>query len=303
MSAASLLSLSSGPLLLLLAPDVGGSIARFDHRTEQGEKIPIFRGVDSTDDGPAANILDRASFPLVPFCNRIRGGGFRFRNRKVTLSENLPGEASPIHGQGWLNPWEVVSAGPAGAELRFRHRAGEWPWAYEAQQRFELDDAGLTVVLSCTNQSEGPMPCGLGQHPYLPCTAETRLDTEAAWVWTTDEQLLPVTKVPAEGDYDLRDRRICGQGLDNGFGGWSGRARIETPAIPFAVEISSPDAPYLQIYSPGSGGFFAAEPVSHANAALNEAETQWAQLGIRLLEPEETMSFAMRVAVVPVEAR
>ena len=43
------------------------------------------------------------------------------------------------------------------------------------------------------------MPCGLGQHPYFPCGPETRIDTQVADVWTIDEHVLPVEKVPADG--------------------------------------------------------------------------------------------------------
>ena len=83
------------------------------------------------------------------------------------------------------------------------------------------------------------MPCGLGQHPYFPCGPETRLDTEVTHVWTIDEHVLPVEKVPAEGRFDLRDRLVCGQGLDHGFGGWGGEARMSDPDWPYELRLSS----------------------------------------------------------------
>lgn len=42
---------------------------------------------------------------------------------------------------------------------------------------------------------------------------------------------------------------------------------------------------------------FVAEPVTHANAALNAPEDQWPELGLRVLEPGEEMRLDMRVAV------
>lgn len=290
-----LVTLSSGPLALRLVPPLGGSVASLVYATSEGERIPCLRGVDGKSTGP----LDLACFPLVPFVNRVRGGRFAFRGREVGLRPNLRGDPSPLHGQGWRAPWAVASAGATEAELVFRHAPGEWPWAYEARQQFALDPEGLTVLLSCTNEAEEPMPCGLGLHPYFPCEAATRIDAEVGCAWTVDEQVLPVEKVPAEGRYGLRDRLICGQGLDNGFGGWSGLARIETPGLPFRILLSSPDAAFLHVYSPGSGGFFAAEPVSHANAALNAPEEDWPELGLRVLAPGETMSLTMRIDVIP----
>jgi aldose 1-epimerase len=193
----------------------------------------------------------------------------------------------------------VDSASDAHAELTFLHEAGEWPWRYQAQQLFALDDGGLTLRLACRNLSDEPMPCGLGHHPYFHCTGETRLDTGVSHVWTIDDKVLPVDKVPATGRYDLKDRAICGQDLDNGFAGWSGAARIETPGLPFRVQISSSDAHFFQIYSPASGGLFVAEPVSHANAALNEPEEMWAELGLRVLAPGEEMALEARFEIIP----
>jgi aldose 1-epimerase len=211
----------------------------------------------------------------------------------------MAGDPSPLHGQGWLNPWTVERVDELSAVLAFRHETGEWPWSYEASQDVDLDERGLTVVLTCSNVSDDPMPCGLGQHPYFHCGAQTRLDTDVTCAWTIDEKVLPVEKVPAEGRYDLRNRLVCGQDLDNGFGGWGGEARMNDPAWPYEVRLSSPDARFFQLYSPPGGGIFVAEPVTHANAALNEPESEWAELGLRVLGPGQQMSMAMRLDVIP----
>lgn len=289
------LLLSRGRLTLRLAPARGGGIKSFDCCAVSGSNIPIFRPLDSDDPSPTA----LASFPLVPFVNRVRDGTFTFRGRRVTLARNMPPDPSPLHGQGWLGSWEVESASESHAELVYPHAAGEWPWDYEARQTFALDEGGLSLDLSCTNRSDEPMPCGLGQHPFLPCTPETRLDTGVESVWTIDEKVLPVDQVPAVGRFDLRDRLVCGQGLDHGFGGWSGRATVTDPGLPFRIEMSSTDARFFQLYSPASGGLFVIEPVTHANAAMNEPEEKWPELGPRVLEPGETMSLKMRVDVLP----
>jgi aldose 1-epimerase len=295
LSADNLLRLATGPLELVLAPGVGGSIVRLDYVTES-KKVPVLRSPD----GDLRSPLEAGNFPLVPYCNRIREGRFSFRGREVTIGRNVEADASPLHGDGWLAPWEVVSAAESAAELAYRHVAGEWPWAYEARQVFQLDGQGLSLRLTCRNLSAEPMPCGLGQHPYFHCTAETRLDTQVTHAWTIDDKVLPVERVPATGRYDLADRLICGQDLDNGFGGWGGSALLETPGLPFRIRVSSPDARFFQVYSPSSGGIVVAEPVSHANAALNEPEEKWEELGLRVLEPGEEISLGARIDVQPV---
>ena len=84
------------------------------------------------------------------------------------------------------------------ATLSFRHEAGEWPWAYEARQRFKLDEGALNLELDCRSLSHTPMPCGLGFHPYFPCGSGTVLDTDVEVAWTIDDKVLPVERVPAK---------------------------------------------------------------------------------------------------------
>ena len=283
--------LAAGRLEMQLSPSIGGSISGL---LWDGER-PLLRASNSARE----NVLEAASFPLVPFVNRIRGGQFTFRGREIRLAPNMAGDPSPLHGQGWLGAWTVQEAAGDRATLTFAHPAGEWPWAYDARQEFALDPGGLSLRLICRNRSAEPMPCGLGQHPYFPCGPATRIDTEVATAWTIDDHVLPVDEVPADGRFDLSDRRVCGQGLDHGFGGWGGAARLSDPDWPYDLHLSSPQAKFFQLYSPTDGGIFVAEPVTHANAALNSPEAEWPRLGMRVLEPGEEMELDLRLDVRP----
>lgn len=287
-------SLSAGRLELELAPAIGGAIRRFDHVAD-GRVTPVLRA------GPASlgSVLGAASFPLVPFVNRIRGGCFDFRGRRVRLAPNMAGDASPLHGQGWLGAWRVERASQTEAELLFDHSAGEWPWAYLARQHFTLDEGGLGIRMTCRNASDEPMPCGLGIHPYFNCGRDTRIRTGVEQVWTVDEAVLPVAKIPAAGRYDIADAGVCGRGLDNGFDGWSGTALFTDPAWPFDIALASPGTRFFQLYSPSQGGLFVAEPVTHANDALSSPEERWDELGIRILDPGETLILDSRLEVRP----
>ena len=289
--------LRAGALRARLMPELGGAVAALTWSGD-GKDWPVLRAPPAR----LGSVLETASFPLVPFANRIRGGAFAVGERIVRLTANFLPDPSPIHGHGWQNPWDVVACNETGAELHFAYPGGEWPWAYEARQLVSLDPAGLTIILSCVNRSDEPMPCGLGQHPYFPCTPDTRLATKVEQVWEIDENVLPIEVLAARGRYDLSDRLVCGQGLDHGFGGWGGVARFADPAWPFSILMSSPDAGFFQLYSPREGGFVAAEPVSQANAALNAPESDWPDLGIEVLAPGATGQLTMRVAIEPRES-
>jgi aldose 1-epimerase len=288
-----LLTLSGGEFELVLCPSLGGAIHGFSW-VRDGQRVPLLR---ASREG-ADSVLDMASFPLVPYVNRIRDGRFAFRGQEIVLTPNLAGDMSPLHGQGWLGEWDVDGCEESRAELRFEHEAGEWPWRYQARQVVELDAGGMSLRLECRNRDTTPMPCGLGQHPYFPCGPETRIDTQVRTVFEIDENVLPTGEVTATGRFDLGDRAVCGQRLDHGFGGWGGFARLRDPAWPGALQLSSPTARFFQLYSPESGGIFVAEPVTHANAALNEPEERWAELGLQVLEPGEAMHLDMRLELV-----
>jgi aldose 1-epimerase len=290
------ITLVAGDLKLAVNPSIGGSISSFEWLGRGGPR-PILRECHTA----LEKVLDAACFPLVPFVNRIRMGAFSFRGREVHLAPNMRGDPSPLHGQGWLAKWQVVESEAAAAVLAYLHHPDEWPWPYEARQIFKLDPGGLSLTLTCTNSSDDPMPCGLGQHPYFPCGAATRLRTSVETAWTIDENVLPVEQVPARGRYNLRNRLVCGQGLDNGFGGWGGQACMSDPDWPYEIRMRSPEARFFQIYSPAEGGIFVAEPVTHANAALNTPEVEWHALGLRVLGPGEQMSLTMCIDVSPVE--
>ena len=277
--------LRSGALELELAPEVGGSVAAF----RLGGR-PIFR--ESPPDLRDAG--DSGCFPLVPFSNRVRNGRFVFRGREVRLQPNLPPQKHPLHGQGWRNPWRVEEVSEARAVLTFRHEPGEWPWAYEARQSFALDPTGLMIDLHLRNADDEPMPVGLGQHPYFPADGETILNTGVREVWTIDEEIMPVALEPASGRYDLRERRINGADLDNGYEGWSGEAELRQRGMIVRMRA---EAPRFQVYSPASGGVVVIEPVTHANAAFNHPEVRWRDLGVVVLEPGASMNLSVRFEV------
>ena len=274
-----------------LKPHVGGALTHFTDLSAP-EPVHLLRHGKAGFDDP----LDSAGFPLVPFCNRVRDGRFSFRGREVQLQPNMPGQKHPLHGQGWRSPWRVLEAGETFAQIEFRHEALDWPWTYHSRMTVMLKDRGMDVVLTCKNLSDEVMPCGLGLHPYYPCDSETVLDTGVAEVWTIDDEIMPVKTEPATGRYDLRQRKVCGQDLDNGYEGWSGSATLRWPNRGRGLRLTSA-APRFQLYSPREGGLIAAEPVTNANAALNHPEQDWERLGLTLLEPGQRVELKARFEV------
>ena len=80
MSSETILKLSAGRLRLELSPSVGGAISAFEWNDGDAPR-PILRKCHNR----LENVLDAASFPLVPYVNRIRGGHFTFRGRDAVV--------------------------------------------------------------------------------------------------------------------------------------------------------------------------------------------------------------------------
>src|SRR5206468_10500493 len=89
------------------------------------------------------------------------------------------------------------------ATLEFEHAAGAWPWAFRAMQHFALSPTGLSVALTLRNQSDTPMPAGLGWHPYFPRTPRTTIVADVQAMWLTDDEVMPTTLAPPRPEADL----------------------------------------------------------------------------------------------------
>jgi aldose 1-epimerase len=234
---------------------------------------------------------------LVPWSNRISQGGFAFEGRFHGLEPNVPGEAFPIHGNGFSSPWRVIEETSASAKLQLSSE-GPGPFRYRAGVSYGLSGGALTVNLAVTNEAAQPLPYGLGLHPWLPRTPATTLRAPARHVWLEDERHLPTTRLPlaSRPEWDFaRHHRLPLDWINNGFTGWCGSATIAWPERHLAldIEVSSPTSIYL-LYSPGAAAdFFCFEPVSHVVDAHNLEGAPDAS-GLVILAPGDTLSMRAR---------
>jgi len=304
-----LLHLHAGELHLYLTPEVGGSIASFSRRWRQDGREREWHWLrPASHDGlTQRNPLAMASFPLVPFCNRIRHGRARFEGREVRFPPNHPAEDSPhpLHGIGWQRAWEVEEATPRRAVLGLRVPAGPaWPWAFSSRQVFELDPQRLAVTISVRNEDGAAMPVGLGHHPYFVHEPGTRLTAATAAMWETDEEVMPTQLRATEVVRQLQQGvRLSQLHTDNNFTGWSRQALVDWPADEAGTARSllmqaEPPLDHFVLYCQRGYDFFCAEPVSQCTDWLNLAERYPPEaLGGARLEPGRTL--AARFTLTP----
>lgn len=275
-------------------PDMGGGLARFDALTADGPK-PVLRPMAAGSEHP----FDLACNLMVPFANRISGGGFAFGGRFHPVAPNLPDQDPlPLHGDALLRRWQVGDKAAAGVSLHLADGA-IGPWRYDARMDWRLTDGNLQGKLTVTNTGSR-LPFGGGFHPWLPRLEGTKLRFRAGHVWLSDTANLPTERVPVTGmplwDFSalsaLPDARI-----DNCFDGWDSKALVAQPDLGIDVSVSvSQNLDHAMVFAPGAdAGFFCFEPVSHAVDAVNMP----GHPGMTVLEPGGAMILAMSLGWAP----
>jgi len=273
--------LRAGALRLALRPDLGGSIAGLWH----GE-LPVLR---SSEAQALAGARGAACYPLLPYSNRLGYRRFRWLGREYTTQANFDDSPHSVHGIGWQRPWRVDDADAGSVLLRLSHAGdADWPFPFEASQRFTLTPEQLTVELAFTNTAAHPAPAGLGWHPYFPKRSRSRLHAELTERWESDPSGLPTRPVPQPGI----DGDVAHLAFDHCFGGWQGPARIRDERLSLRLSAS---LPYLVVYTPALKDYFCVEPVSHVSNALHMAEP--AQHGLQTLSPGATVEAWMRLEI------
>lgn len=280
-----LIVIERGDWRLAFAPDVGGAVASL---TWRGREVlrPLPAG--------STEVLEAASFPLVPFANRIADARFSFRGREIVLPVMPRFAPNTLHGDGWLNPW-TVEQGNAALTLIYRHEAGAWPWAYEARQTVDFVEDRVRLGLSMTNVGDQDMPAGLGLHPYFPVTPQTRLVLDAPQVWALAEREVPTALFPAAEVFGWAEgpRVLDAPFVDHCYAGWGGTARLVEADRTITI-TASPGAAWVHVYFPGEG-YCCIEPVTHRPDAVHAPPEE--DSGLVALAPGETMSMWMDVAV------
>jgi len=290
---AEVLALVSGGARCEVFPSLGGSIGSW---TLDGQ--PLLRSASPASIA-AADPFGMASFPLVPYSNRIGHGRFEWAGRGLTLAPNFLPEPHAIHGVGFMQPWSVIahSAGQLTLELSYRPGAG-WPWPFRAQQRFSLANGELTLDLQAVNMAAFAVPLAFGHHPYFPREGAT-LQFRAQGVWLVGPDGLPALKVAPFDQFDFSIAKSVERGnIDHCFSGWTGTARVEWRERPWALDIeASPNLTYAVVCLRPDLDGFCFEPVPHANDAVNLRRDVSA---MPVVEPGEVFRARIRFRAVPI---
>lgn len=300
----SLITLSSRRFTAGVSPQLGGALAWFGLVNDAG--LDFVRPA-SARAFAERNVRLTSSYPLVPYSNRIGDGRFSFEGVDYALRPNATISPHPLHGVGWLRAWDVTAVAPESVSLALVHASSgrddpEWPWSFAATQTIALDDAGLHLTLTVTNEDSGLMPAGIGMHPFFPKSPRMELQFEAAAVWRNDALMLPQERasVPPEWHFAIR-RPVADLTVDNCFADWSRSALLYWPERGWGLHLDASEVcGHLVVFTSPARESIAIEPVSHANNAVNLAAAR-GDTGLAILAPDATLSGSFTMTPFPLE--
>ncbi len=280
------LKLRSAELVCEIKPELGGCIAGL----WLGD-IPVLRSTPAAD---LHSVRQAASYPLVPFSNRVSQATLQWQGTDHPLVKNWAPDPHAIHGVGWERPWALLNADDTFALLSYEHKAdAAWPFDFDSSQAFKLEAHALELSLSITNQSAVAAPVGLGWHPFFVKRPDSRVQFDATGRWEMGDDKLPTHRAPSTG----LDTSCATLDVDHCFDGWRGVVHLRDSVLSMRV-LSSLSR--LVVYSTPQSDSIAIEPVSHVNDAVNrmtQTGTSADDLGVCILQPGQTFSRAMRIEV------
>ena len=274
-----------------LVPTLGGGVAAWQREGAQGVQ-DLWRPWD----GLSTDRYTLASFPLVPWSNRISQGGFVHEGVTYPMHPNRTGEPYPIHGDGWLQAWQLSQPAADTVEMTLtsKHFDGA-PYHYKSLQRFVLHENGMRQTLQVTHLGAASLPYGLGQHPAFLRTPLATLQAPVQGVWLSGADPLPTTHTqdfPTSWD-PRASMPVSGSLIDNAYTGWTGNAHIDWPEQGLRLHMDVPEISkqglnkgYCLLYRPSQGPHFCFEPVTHPIDAFHVDGMP----GLQVLQTGQTMS-------------
>ncbi|WP_031190305.1 MULTISPECIES: aldose epimerase family protein [Streptomyces] len=154
------------------------------------------------------------SFPMVPWCGRIKEGRFRNGGEVHQMPVNSPPHA--IHGTGRDLAWKTARADATSAAFTYElldPDAAPWPYPGRVTQLVELAEDGGSLTLTMGVEASGDsFPAQAGWHPWFlrrlgeegERSEDVRIDFSAAWQEERGEDHLPTGRRidPRPGPWD-----------------------------------------------------------------------------------------------------
>ncbi|MFW0786923.1 aldose 1-epimerase [Gordonia sp. CPCC 206044] len=166
--------------------DVEGAAAQIDSSTGSLASL-IVDGVEVLHRGDGFG-----SFPMAPWCGRMRDGELAFDGATHRFDRNDPPHA--LHGLVRDRPWQVQAARPDRVTL-VQQLDSRWPFGGTVTQEFVLAPNAMSMTMRIRAQDR-PFPAQAGWHPWFRrhldgSSAPLRVEFDPAWQEERGDDHLP----------------------------------------------------------------------------------------------------------------
>ncbi|WP_028216544.1 aldose epimerase family protein [Paraburkholderia oxyphila] len=286
-----IVTLRRGSLEAQLHPALGARLGRL--RRADGPHAPFDYIVPLEAHGFDLNRWQRAGcFPMLPFTNKFPRNTLAWTDANVCVGE--PDGPAWLHGWGLRSAWSVERVSDHHCTLARAFAATRaWPWTWRAHLAVDLDTLdGITLTLVVVNESERPMPLGLGFHPYFPIHGAARATVQATAIWRPDAASdgLPARHEPLDSPIHLDLQRSALPGdtfswfCETGAGA---HAVIDYPEAGRRITLTSPQASQLVMHFRAGEAYLCLEPCTHLAGTLDPLRDA--------AMPHTPVEFAMRL--------
>ena len=234
-----------------------------------------------------------ALFPMMPYASFIKDGHFPYFGIVRNVEKNSPFSKYPMHGDIWRSSLKIEDQAEHSVCLSYRHTKDKnFPFSYSAKVEYQLNGNVLKIVETLQNESNLPMPFGMGIHPFFKREANTKIAFEAPKIWFRGDDPILGHPYTAPQNLDFKEARpIPANGANLSFGSWNSRATIMYPSKDIAIDILADNTfRHLILYAPKGKDFFCLEPVTNTPDAFNLASLGIVGTGIQSLGPKQTVS-------------
>jgi aldose 1-epimerase len=284
---------------LTISPEFGASPHALEHRID-GAWVPIMRP-SHAGALEAGRSTDFSSYTLAPYSNRIRNHVFEFHGRQHRLRPNWP-DGQTIHGDVHGEPWQVSQPDSSTLECTFDSSQISdlnFPFPYRVRCQYKLEGERFITTLEMTNTGNEVMPAGFGIHPYFQrripgSNGDCTLEFDASGWYQASNPKDPIPDaaagaIPADKNFS-QARAINDQFIDGVFNGFSGSASLAWPGSGWQMKLEAdPIFSHFVVFT-APDGTLALEPVSNATDGFNLHARGIPNVGVRELEPGETMT-------------
>jgi aldose 1-epimerase len=291
-----MLELHNAAFRLGVLPELGGCITHLTWRHPSGREIDLMRRGDDRAIA-SGNPSSLASFPMVPFANRIDGGRIPLAGGEVNVPVNRPEQGVAIHGFGRHAVWSVADHRSARVRLTQGFAETGNPYTYSAEQIFVLAERSVHCSLSVTNRGRRALPFGIGFHPWFERTPRAMLKLEGKCAFRMDVRQMPLEPLLLDASTGTSPQFVIAARtpLDTPVAGWDGHAVITWPERRTRLSLEAGGAfGLVHLFSPRESHVFCVEPVSHMPDVVNRRGL--AEHGdMTMLEPGQSLSGTMRL--------